>query len=182
VKAVSTFETSAYFNETTRRSTAQGSNLHTHWRKNLKSRYMYIVTYVRSPWLNNVSTAITMDSTKLLHFLSKPTMETETFQCYMLHFLSNTTEAETFRLLWRGVLKESWDELVSSCARELVELGQLLVWDLKRVDAPIVFGALLIWELYSRTSRGCTCVRIQEELLTLINSRVLNFECNKVPL
>jgi hypothetical protein len=25
------------------------------------------------------------------------------FQCYMLHFLSNTTiEAETFRLLWRG--------------------------------------------------------------------------------
>jgi hypothetical protein len=69
-----------------------------------------------------------MDSTKLLHFLSNTTMETETFQCYMLHFLSNTTtEAETFRLLWRGDIKESWNELVSSCARELEELGQLLV-------------------------------------------------------
>jgi hypothetical protein len=57
---------------------------------------------------------------------------------------------------------------VSTCARELEELGQLLVWDLKRVDAPVVFGALLIviWELYSRTSRVCTCVRIREELLT----------------
>jgi hypothetical protein len=32
----------------------------------------------------------------------------------MLHFLSNTTiEAETFRLLWRGDIKESWNELVS---------------------------------------------------------------------
>jgi hypothetical protein len=60
----------------------------------------------------------------------------------------------------------------------------VLVWDLKRVDAPVVFGALLtvIWELYSRTSRGCTCVRSLEELLTVINSCVLNFECNKVPL
>jgi aspartyl/asparaginyl beta-hydroxylase (cupin superfamily) len=73
-----------------------------------------IVTYVRFPWLNNVSTAVTMDSTKLLHFLSNVTMETETFQCYMLYFLSNTTiEAETFRLLWRGDIKESWNELVS---------------------------------------------------------------------
>jgi hypothetical protein len=54
------------------------------------------------------------------------------------------------------------------------------VWDLKRADAPVVFGALL-WELYSRTSRGCTCVRIREELLTVINSCVLNFECNKAP-
>jgi hypothetical protein len=33
-----------------------------------------------------------------------------------------------------------------------------------------------------RTSRGCTCVRILEELLTVIDSCVLNFECNKVPL
>jgi hypothetical protein len=87
---------------------------------------------VRFPWLN---TAVTMDSTTLLHFLSNVTMETETFQCYMLHFLSNTTiEAETFRLLWRGDIKESWNELV----RDL------------RSDAPVVFGALLIviWELY----------------------------------
>jgi hypothetical protein len=50
-------------------------------------------------------------------------------------------------MLWRGDIKESWNELVSSCAREL---EQLLVCDLKRVDAPVVFGALLIviWELY----------------------------------
>jgi hypothetical protein len=69
---------------------------------------------VRFPWLNNVSTAVTMDSTKLLHFLSNATVETETFQCYMLHFLSNTTiEVETFRLLWRGDIKERWNEVVS---------------------------------------------------------------------
>jgi hypothetical protein len=37
----------------------------------------YIVTYVRFPWLNNVSTAVTMDSTTLLHFLSNATMETD---------------------------------------------------------------------------------------------------------
>jgi hypothetical protein len=47
-----------------------------------------------------------MDSTKLLHFLSNATMETE-----------------MFRLLWRGDIKENWNELVSSCARELEELG-----------------------------------------------------------
>jgi hypothetical protein len=88
---------------------------------------VYIVTYVRFPWLNNVSTAVTMASTTLLHFLSNATIETE-----------------TFRLLWRGDIKESWNELVSGCARELEELGQLLVWDLKRVDTPVVFGALLI--------------------------------------
>jgi hypothetical protein len=41
-----------------------------------------------------------------------------------------------------------------SCAREPEELGQLC----------------------QRTSRGCTCVR-----RVLINSCVLNFECNKVP-
>jgi hypothetical protein len=40
----------------------------------------------------------------------------------------------------------------------------------------------MIWELYSITSRGCTCVRIREVLLTVINSCVLNSECNKVPL
>jgi hypothetical protein len=57
-----------------------------------------IVTYVRFPWLNNVSTAVTMDSTKLLHFLS-----------------NTTIEAETFRLLWRGDIKESLNELVSCC-------------------------------------------------------------------
>jgi hypothetical protein len=34
----------------------------------------YIVTYVRFPWLNNVSTAVTMDSTTLLHFLSYATI------------------------------------------------------------------------------------------------------------
>jgi hypothetical protein len=62
------------------------------------------------------------------------------------------------------------------------ELQGVVVWDLKRVDAPVVFGALLIWELYSRTSRSCTCVRILEEMLTVINSCVLNFECNKDPL
>jgi hypothetical protein len=75
-----------------------------------------------------------------------------------------------------------------------------------------LFGALLIViELCHRTSRGwtrvrsavinscvggpedngrircnlrisCTCVRILEELLTVITSCVLNFECNKVPL
>jgi hypothetical protein len=33
-----------------------------------------IVTYVRFPWLNNVSTAVTMDSTTLLHFLSYATI------------------------------------------------------------------------------------------------------------
>jgi hypothetical protein len=32
-----------------------------------------------------------------------------------------------------------------------------------------------------RLEAGCTCVRIREELLTVINSCVLNFECNKVP-
>jgi hypothetical protein len=47
-----------------------------------------IVTYVRFPWLNNVSTAVTMDSTTLLHFLSNATIETETFQ-----------------LLWRVIYK-----------------------------------------------------------------------------
>jgi hypothetical protein len=40
--------------------------------------------------------------------------------------------------------------------------------DLKRTDASVVIS--------------CTCVRILEELLTAINSCVLNFECNKVPL
>jgi hypothetical protein len=36
----------------------------------------HIVTYVRFPWLNNVSTAVTMDtgSTTLLHFLSYATI------------------------------------------------------------------------------------------------------------
>jgi hypothetical protein len=29
---------------------------------------------------------------------------------------------------------------------------------------------------------SCTCVTILEELLNVINSCVLNFECNKVPL
>jgi hypothetical protein len=29
---------------------------------------------------------------------------------------------------------------------------------------------------------SCTCVRILEALLTVINSCVLNFECNEVPL
>jgi hypothetical protein len=56
----------------------------------------YVATYVRFPWLNNVSTAVTMDSTTLLHFLS-----------------NTTIEAEMFRLLWRGDIKESWNEVVS---------------------------------------------------------------------
>jgi hypothetical protein len=47
----------------------------------------------------------------------------------------------------------------------------VVVWDLKRLDAPVV-----IWELCQRTSRGCTCVR-----RVVINSCVLNFKCNKVP-
>jgi hypothetical protein len=73
------------------------------------------------PWLNTVSAAVTMDSTTLLHFLSNATMETDVS---MLHFLSNTTiEAETFRLLWRGDIKESLNEL-GSCVRELEELGR----------------------------------------------------------
>jgi hypothetical protein len=33
-----------------------------------------------------------------------------------------------------------------------------------------------------RTGRSCTCVRILEELLTVIKSCVMNFECNKLPL
>jgi hypothetical protein len=33
-----------------------------------------IVTYVRFPWLKNVSTAVTIDSTTLLHFLSYATI------------------------------------------------------------------------------------------------------------
>jgi hypothetical protein len=33
-----------------------------------------IVTYVRFPWLSNISTAVTMDSTMLLHFLSYATI------------------------------------------------------------------------------------------------------------
>jgi hypothetical protein len=42
----------------------------------------------------------------------------------MLHFLSNTTiEAETFRLLWRGDIKGTWNELVS-WVRERVEVGR----------------------------------------------------------
>jgi hypothetical protein len=107
-------------------------NLERIWKEAVMACFQDTVTYVRFPWLNNVSTTVTMDSTKLLHFLSNATMETETFQCYMLHFLLNTTmetetfqccmlhflsnttiKAETFRLLWRGDIKESWNELVS---------------------------------------------------------------------
>jgi hypothetical protein len=33
-----------------------------------------------------------------------------------------------------------------------------------------------------RTSRSCTCVRILDELWTVIKSCVLNSECNKLPL
>jgi hypothetical protein len=36
--------------------------------------HICIVTYVRFPWLNNVSTAVTMDNTTLLHFLSYATI------------------------------------------------------------------------------------------------------------
>jgi hypothetical protein len=37
-------------------------------------------------------------------------------------------------------------------------------------------------EEIGRTSCGCMCVRIREELLTVINSCIVNFECNKAPL
>jgi hypothetical protein len=129
--------------------------------------YVFIVTYVRFSWLNNVSTAITMDSAKLLHFLSNATMETEMSHCYMLHFLSNTRiEAETFRLLWRGYIKVSWNEKVSS----LVVLESLKSSDLVRsaIDCN--------WRLCQGTSRGSTCVQ-----RVVTNSCVLNFECNKFP-
>jgi hypothetical protein len=47
----------------------------------------------------------------------------QTFQCYMLHLISNTIiEAGTFRFLWRGDVKESWNEL--SSVRELEVLGR----------------------------------------------------------
>jgi hypothetical protein len=43
----------------------------------VRNPFINTVTYVRFPWLNNVSTAVTMDSTTLLHFLSNATMETD---------------------------------------------------------------------------------------------------------
>jgi hypothetical protein len=44
-------------------------------KKKIQKKYIYnIVTYVRFPWLNNVSTAVTMDSTTLLHILSYATI------------------------------------------------------------------------------------------------------------
>jgi hypothetical protein len=48
-------------------------------------------------------------------------------------------------------------------------------------SSDVVFGALLI-VIWGSCIREPVEVRILEELLTVINSCVLNFECNKVPL
>jgi hypothetical protein len=57
-----------------------------------------------------------------------------------------------------------------SCPGSCVLEGKLAGCDFRSV----------ICELYSRTDRSCTCVRILEELWTVIKSCVLNCECNKV--
>jgi hypothetical protein len=60
-----------------------------------------------------------------------------------------------------------------SCVLEGKQIGRVLAGcDFRSV----------ICELHSRTDRSCTCVRILEELRTVIKSCVLNCECNKVPL
>jgi hypothetical protein len=50
------------------------------------------------------------------------------------------------------------------------------------VYLPAGFNCSIICELCQRTSRSYTCVRILEELLIVINSCVLSFQGNKLPL
>jgi hypothetical protein len=62
--------------------------------------------------------------------------------------------------------------VINSCVLEGKQIGRVL--------ADCDFWSV-ICELYSRTNRSCTCVRILEELWTVIKSCVLNCECTKVP-
>jgi hypothetical protein len=62
--------------------------------------------------------------------------------------------------------------VISSCVLEGKQIGRVLAGcDFRSV----------ICELYLRTDRSCTCVRILEESWTVIKSCVLNCECNKLP-
>jgi hypothetical protein len=69
-------------------------------------------------------------------------------------------------------IRKSCRSCSSSCVLEGKQIGRVLAGcDFRSV----------ICELYSRTDRSCTRVRILEELWTVIKSCVLNCECNKVP-
>jgi hypothetical protein len=51
----------------------------------------------------------------------------------------------------------------------------------KRVELWNAKGKDATRPLCQRTRRGCTCVRILEELPTVFDCSVLTFECNKDP-
>jgi hypothetical protein len=125
------------------------------WRK-LHREELHIVTC----WVSLVTwprppVAQQLDGAALLHFLGNATMKTD----------ASTQQCKGRRYCGNGVVMIG--DFLWSCE---------LYW--RTSSGWTLFGALLIViELCHRTSRGWTRVRS-----VVINSCVLNFECNKVPL
>jgi hypothetical protein len=161
----------------------------------------HTVTYVRSPCPNNVNFAVTIDSAELLQFRSNATMKTnassqqwkQSLYATMKHASGQQSKQKTWHYGYGDAIEiggdrsqyESWSLKREDIARILVSSTICCLCVLRVIISGCISEGLAARRHYTHfrcNPRICrTCVRILEELLIVINSCVLNLECNKLP-